>query len=133
VSSAGAAAVARSSAAPANKKQTPVSSTARQDHGGMAQRNGAVHSRPSSLTVNALQQPGITEEEAMRQAIALSLQNPSQQSSNMSSDARQRQTQEEADAALARALQESEREARANTLRHQQQTSTSNQHSCHIS
>lgn len=80
--------------------------------------------RQNNLSQNAssLQIPGMSEDEALRQAMALSLQDNQMVPTDNSQSNEEQRRQELEDEALARALQESEREARANGV--VQQTST---------
>lgn len=122
VSSAGAAAISRATSS--FKKSSPLPSS---------QMNGGP--RPTAVTVNALQQPGISEEEAIRRAIELSLQadgNKGQTPGGVIDV--DKKAQEEADEALARALQESERQQRQqlNTGR-QNSTNNNTNRSCAMS
>lgn len=119
-SNSGAAAVARAEKSKTQNKlpQASFMSTYGSD------LNRERQTRQSNFTPNAaaLQVPDMSEDEALRQAMALSLQDNQAIPTPNSQSTEEQQRQEMEDEALARALQESEREARANGVARQQTT-----------
>lgn len=126
MSSQGAAAIARANEAKkksSSPQQSMLSSIGRDLDRERQQRQQKETARMTAVTAHSLQQPGLSEDEAVRRAMELSLQDSRSQSATDSSEA-DRQRQMEQDEALARALQQSEQHAAAqqpSTAQRQQQ------------
>lgn len=89
------------------------------------------NARDVAPNVSGLHIPGMSEEEALRQALALSLRDDQSNPAKNSSLTEEQRTQEKEDEEFARALQESEREAHARGVTQQQ--STTQKRSCIMS